>query len=302
MTRPPVSPPELKHVELTVEQMQRGIDRLNRRIKDLEAFDPQSVSTQTAPAVLALQKGIDEALALTFGHQSVGYHRYETAARLHSGHNFAKFGRDVNGQSSHQLDVAEAREALTEGKLNSLALLRTAIRGLEEEITDREPTAASAPPHAIAQQREFSKIFIVHGHDDGSREAVRAFLLHLGFEPIVLHAQPNKGRTIITKFREEAAGVGFAVVLMTPDDLGKAKSAADLNPRARQNVVFELGFFIGELGPERVAALVKGGVERPSDFDGVVYIDLDDHGAWQMMLARELRAAGLAFDANKVFG
>jgi hypothetical protein len=69
--------------------------------------------------------------------------------------------------------------------------------------------------------------------------------------------------------------VDFAVVVMTPDDLGKATDASDLTPRARQNVVFELGFFIGALGPDRVAAILKGDVERPSDFDGVVYISLD---------------------------
>jgi predicted nucleotide-binding protein len=96
-----------------------------------------------------------------------------------------------------------------------------------------------------------------------------------------------------------AAGYGFAVVLMTPDDVGKAEMAPDLRPRARQNVVFELGFFIGALGPERVAALVKGDIERPSDFDGVVYISLDE-ADWQMRLGRELQAAGYAIDWNKV--
>ena len=125
------------------------------------------------------------------------------------------------------------------------------------------------------------------------------FLERLGFHAVILHERPNKGRTIITKFREEAAGVGFAVVLITPDDLGKAEKAADLRLRARQNVVFELGFFIGALGPECVAALVKGDIERPSDFDGVVYISLDE-ADWQMRLGRELQAAGYKIDWNKV--
>jgi len=77
-----------------------------------------------------------------------------------------------------------------------------------------------------------------------------------------------------------------------PDDVGKANDAADLAARARQNVVFELGFFIGKLGPERVAALVKGGIELPSDYDGVVYISLDKED-WQNKLGVELQAAGL---------
>lgn len=146
----------------------------------------------------------------------------------------------------------------------------------------------------------YSKVFIVHGHDDGARESVARFVEKLGFEATILHERPNKGRTIITKFREESEGVGFAVILMTADDVGRAKDATDLKARARQNVVFELGFFIGVLGPERVAAAVKGNVERPSDFDGVVYISLDQ-ADWKTRLGTELKAAGFDFDWNKAF-
>ena len=146
---------------------------------------------------------------------------------------------------------------------------------------------------------DLSKIFVVHGHDGAPKAEVARFIERLGFEAIILHERPNKGRALITKFREEAAGVGFAVVLMTPDDLGKAEKAVDLNQRARQNVVFELGFFIGKLGPERVAALVKGDIELPSDYDGVVYISLDN-GDWQTKLGVELQAARFEFDWNKV--
>ena len=87
---------------------------------------------------------------------------------------------------------------------------------------------------------------------------------------------------------------------MTPDYVGCAvpSSPEKLHPRARQNVVFELGFFIGASRPERVAALFKGDIERPSDFDGVVYISLDD-GNWRMGLSRELEAAGYPIDWNK---
>jgi predicted nucleotide-binding protein len=89
-------------------------------------------------------------------------------------------------------------------------------------------------------------------------------------------------------------------LLMTPDDLGKAvvdKSEARL--RARQNVVFELGFFIGALSPDRVAAVIKGEIERPSDFDGVVYISFDA-ADWRVKLGQELEAAGYEIDWNKV--
>jgi predicted nucleotide-binding protein len=143
------------------------------------------------------------------------------------------------------------------------------------------------------------RVFIVHGHNGEAKESVARFVEKLNLEAIILHERPNKGRTIITKFQEESDGVGFAVVLMTPDDEGRAASAANAKPRARQNVVFELGFFIGKLGPGRVAALVKGDIEKPSDLDGVVYISLDS-ADWRVNLATEFRAAGLAGDWSKV--
>ena len=135
--------------------------------------------------------------------------------------------------------------------------------------------APNVPVNSEAESARPDTVFIVHGHDEASLHMVARFVEQLGLKAIVLHERPNKGRTIITKFQEEAAGIGFAIVLMTPDDLGKAKDAAGLKSRARQNVVFEFGFFIGALRPERVAALVKGDIERPSDLDGVVYISLD---------------------------
>lgn len=162
-------------------------------------------------------------------------------------------------------------------------------------VADSASRAASAP---LVRPKQRRKVFIVHGHDEGTREAVARFLERLDFEPVILHERPNKGRTIIAKFQQEAADVGFAVVLITPDDQG-AKTGESGKPRARQNVIFELGFFIGALGPEKVAAMVKGDVERPSDFDGVVYISIDDNG-WRLKLSKELEAAGFTIDWAKV--
>jgi predicted nucleotide-binding protein len=87
---------------------------------------------------------------------------------------------------------------------------------------------------------------------------------------------------------------------MTPDDHGAEAGEPAMRPRARQNVVFELGFFIGKLGPEHVSALVKGNIEHPSDFDGIVYIDLDDADGWKQKLGKELEVAGFEIDWNKV--
>lgn len=143
------------------------------------------------------------------------------------------------------------------------------------------------------------KIFIVHGHDGEAREAVARFISSIGLTPIILHEQANRGRTVIEKV-EAHGDVSFAVVLLTPDDLGKAKGSTDLEPRARQNVLLELGYFFGRLGRENVCALKRGHVEVPSDFAGVVWETMDAGTGWKLSLGRELQAAGHSIDWNQV--
>jgi predicted nucleotide-binding protein len=142
------------------------------------------------------------------------------------------------------------------------------------------------------------KIFIVHGHDDGAREAVARYVEQLGFEPIILHEQASQGRTIIEKI-EAHSDVGFAIVLLTPDDTG-ARKGDEPQYRARQNVLLELGYFVGRLGRSRVCALKRGQLEVPSDFGGVVYEPYDETGGWKSALGRELEAAGFDIDWNLV--
>ena len=143
------------------------------------------------------------------------------------------------------------------------------------------------------------KVFIVHGHDDGARESVARFLEKIGFIPIILHEQANQGKTIIEKI-DTYGNVGFAIVLLTPDDEGRAKGSEEFSYRARQNVVLELGYFIGRLGRNKVCALKRGNIEIPSDFLGVVWENMDPSGGWKNSLARELKAAGHHIDWNLV--
>ena len=145
-----------------------------------------------------------------------------------------------------------------------------------------------------------NRVFIVHGHDDGAKHMLARFLSRLGLESIVLQEQPDRGRTIIEKF-EQSADVGYAVVLLTPDDVGGSVTADASSARARQNVIFELGYFAGKLGRGRVCLLRKGDVEIPSDLFGVVYTELDPHEGWQKRLVMEMKEAGLDFDATKLF-
>lgn len=143
-----------------------------------------------------------------------------------------------------------------------------------------------------------NKVFIVHGHDDALKNEVARFIERLKLEPIILHEQPNSGDTIIEKI-DRNTDVGFGVVLYTPCDVGNnIKHKDNLQPRARQNVVFEHGYLIAKIGRKNVAALVKGNVEKPNDISGVVYIPTT--GDWKLNLAKELKYSGYNVDMNLV--
>ena len=144
-----------------------------------------------------------------------------------------------------------------------------------------------------------NKIFIVHGQDVAARESMARFIERLGLEPVILHEQANRGGTVIEKI-EANRDVGFAIVLLTPDDEGRKIGHANLALRARQNVLLEIGYFIAYLGRSNVCALRRGDVDIPSDFAGVVWTELDAAGAWKTGLGRELSAAGYSVDWNKV--
>ena len=165
-------------------------------------------------------------------------------------------------------------------------------------------TTAGSVPAKLIQKSEPDEtsdhVFIVHGRDDGTKEAVARLLEKLGLKPLVLHEQANRGRTIIEKF-EDYSTPAFAIALLTPDDVGGLeRDRESLNPRARQNVIFEFGYLIGKIGRQKVCAIRKGDVEIPSDYDGVVYVNMDDQGNWKFRLVQELKAAGIDVDANRI--
>ena len=175
-----------------------------------------------------------------------------------------------------------------DSSINSLERIRAQLE-LPEEPSEN-------PTRTFGEE-----VFIVHGHDEASKHAVARFVAKFGIEPIILDEQVNKGQTIIDKFEEHAGEVGFTIVLLTLDDVGKSKDEADgPNPRARQNVILELGYFLCGLGRERVCVLYKEGVELPSDIHGILYVLMDDFDGWQLQLAKEMRQAGLPIDPEKL--
>lgn len=189
-----------------------------------------------------------------------------------------------------------------QGLDSAVALVSSMILEISEywsdEIQETEPVRPQAQEKAESSAK---KVFVAHGSDEGAKESVARFLQRIRLEPVVLSELPAKGQTIIEKFKSNS-DVRFAVALLTPDDAGSRSNEARLKPRARQNVIFELGFFIGSLGRDRVCALIKGEPEIPSNYVGVEYIPLDESGGWQMKLMRELKEAGFDVDANRAFG
>jgi predicted nucleotide-binding protein len=142
---------------------------------------------------------------------------------------------------------------------------------------------------------------IVHGRNNGAKETVARFVEHLSLCPIVLNEQPNKGLTLIEKLERFSLISAYCIVLLTPDDVGNEVSLpGNSTPRARQNVIFEWGYFISRLGRQHVCTLRWEGVENPSDTSGLVYIKFDEEGAWRLYLAMELKSAGLPVNLNEV--
>ena len=204
------------------------------------------------------------------------------------------------GIFSNHTPEYEFQEAYVHGLERAQAILESMIEEIKEYWEDDvQPQTANGQP-SMDGSIATNEVFVVIGRDEAATQTMARYIEGLGLKPIILREQPSQGRTVIEKF-EEYAQVGFAVVLCTTDDVGALESEQDnLKPRPRQNVVFELGFFLGKIGRKRVCALFKEGVEIPSDYAGVIYIQTDDFGGWQMELAREMKAAGLPVDMNRL--
>lgn len=276
---------------LTTDGLTTGIRGLNRRIDELKAFDIDTISEHFDPKVVAMEKKINSTIADIFDRDSPEYRDYEIIS----------LNRLPLRMAGPDHSIQSIRGAYEKGISNAVTKLTSLRETLEEKLEDLDSSQASrsvlrdskAPPGN-------GKIFVVHGHDELAKETVARFISKLDLEPVILHEEPNTGRTIAEKL-EAHTQVDFAVVLLTPDDVGHALGCeTEAKPRARQNVILELGLFLGVLGRERVCAMLKGDIEFPSDYDGVLYIEMDEEGAWKFKLAREMKAAGIDVDLNRV--
>ena len=282
MVRKRSQPPPAAPV-LSAEKMSASISRLERRIEELRALEPGALNDRGDPRFQAVEDKIEDLLIELFGSDSAEHRRFSVVPLDTAPWNFA-----------YEVPLHKIQEGYVRGIGAAIGKLTTIIEIFRERI------GLAAPEPVLPVPALGRKVFIVHGHDEATKFQVARFLDQIQLEPIILHEQPNEGRTIIEKF-EHNADVDFAVVLLTPDDVGHAVGEdQQASRRARQNVVFELDFFVSSLTRSRVVALCKGGVEIPSDYHGVLYIEMDDAQGWKTTVAREIKQAGIDVDMNLV--
>lgn len=178
------------------------------------------------------------------------------------------------------------------------------LKDIDSRLNSLERRFSRSGDRSDAKPEYSRRVFLVHGHDGELKNELARLLQKLDFQPVILHERPDRGQTIIAKLTGEMSDVGFAFVLLTPDDVGAvAVKRGDLSPRARQNVIFEHGLFVGHLAPDRVCAIRRGDVETPSDLQGVLYKTISEGNSIASIaleIVNELRAAGYLVDANKL--
>jgi predicted nucleotide-binding protein len=199
----------------------------------------------------------------------------------------------TSGSNNPSVRLKELKDDI-QNKIDNLESLVDKVELIKSEIEITSPKPISIDTSKV----DTTNIFIVHGHNTSIQQSVARTIEKLGLVPIILHEQANAGKTVIEKF-EAHSNVGFAIILLTDDD-GKSKTEIDLKKRARQNVVLELGYFIGKLGRSKVLPLYSDGVELPSDIHGLLYIPLDKAENWKFSIVKELKEAGYTVDANKL--
>lgn len=246
-------------------------EKLESLIAEIDNLVNHAVTTST-PAFRAWKTEAERFLIKRFGEDSFE-HR-----------DFVKASFRPGVWTSQQELVGACKNGLIATKM----VFESYLRELEANVVE------TVSPELICSN---DRVFVVHGHDGELKHAVARLVEKQGLEAIILSEQANKGKTIIEKF-EENSDVSGAICLFTADDLGRAKAAPNEQPRARQNVVFEAGYFMGKLSRSRVVIIAESGVELPSDMQGIVYTNKNN---WEVDVLKELKAMGYAVDFNKLF-
>ena len=285
------TPPPPKHpTNLSAQQIEAAIPKLERRLGELMEVQFDNWDDTLRIHLDGLHRKLDETLLDVFGQDTPDYYRYYVP--VFSETVGVRVGFDAPDPVIADANKREPEEAIEK--------VRNAIDMLQERRDGMVTTPGGRAMPAKERTPDSGKVFVVHGHDEEAKQSVARFLERIDLEPIILHEQLSKGLTVIEKV-EQYSDVAFAVVILTPDDVGASRDDSENpQPRARQNVWLELGYFIGKLGRERVVALKKGEIEVPTDYLGAIYITMDEPGAWKTELAKEMKGADLVVDFNKV--
>jgi predicted nucleotide-binding protein len=291
--RRPSDSPSLEIRRFTPESAEQAIRLLEARVGDVKALEAKRVRHDDEQA-RATERKIRGTVLEVFGERSREY-------QDHQYHGISGGLRVVMGGFDHDEHAADIEDQ--QNFLAGIPRSVTMLEGLIATVRERTDSARPVPGRTteMAPSPITDEVFIVHGRADGRRESVARFVERFGLRPIILHEQASEGRTIIEKIEQHSA-VAYAVVLLTGDDRGGLVGAdpTTYQPRARQNVVLELGYFLGKLGRRHVCVLHEPGVEIPSDYDGVVYVPLDPGDAWKLRLAREMKATAFRdIDLNR---
>lgn len=216
---------------------------------------------------------------------------------------YTRWRKSVEKYVKEKYPLEDIEELIKLLKINSAdETVLTCVRGnlqylLKLQIDDK--ALATISEGKKKDLRKTNKIFIVHGHDEEMKQSVARVISKLGLEPIILHEQTNMGDTIIEKLERCSKEVGYAIILLSADDEGRSKKEKEYKGRARQNVILEMGYFLGAIGRERIFILKKNEVEDTSDMNGVVYHTFNS-GSWQYELCKELKESGYEVDANNL--
>jgi|APEBP8051073302_1049394.scaffolds.fasta_scaffold00326_8 predicted nucleotide-binding protein len=286
--------PKTSRVFTSAAELRRHIEKLSRRLSEIEDLGKEA--NIDSKSVDTLREHIINNLRDLYGQDSPEFERYE---HMHI------WGLPLQIQLGFESPAEEAfrkQRGYRLGLEETAAKLNGIIVQLNEKIEDLDGAfdGLSQNTSRLQSKIKSNKVFIVHGHDSELKTAVARVVEQLGLEAIILHEVPNASETVIEKLEKNAAEVGFAVILLTPDDLGKSVKEEELKGRARQNVILELGFFWGLLKRSNVCCIAKRGVDLPSDLHGVVYVGGDD-SSWKYTLANNLKHAGYNdIDLNRI--
>lgn len=261
----------------------KNYKKLEKLIEEIEVLISKRVTSES-PEFITWKSKTELFLRKVYGAKSFEYKKFD---------DIIFYLTVITGSTT----INDEIRACKNGLLCAKATLTALLEFMEEEIEEK----SEVEPTDIAVERldgsgPFSKVFIVHGHDSALKYEMARLIEKQNIEAIILSEQENRGATVIEKI-EEYSNVDAAICLFTPDDFGKEKNDEELKYRARQNVVFETGFFMAKLKRKNVILVAESEVEMPSDLQGVMYTNV---GEWQFKVLRELRSIGYNIDMNKL--